>query len=238
MKTIYIITGGTMVHVTPHFSLCAPAYGQVGAEIYERLSALAAAATPPSSCQVHLIKTRMAGRNHPETIAHLAALGAPTSPETNHDLGNLVDALLRSPDTSGLIMAAAICDFQPEELTATGEEGFVTMLHFGKDQERLHHVESLMLKLQPSEKIIDRVKKVRPEMRLVTFKTTAGMGEEALFRQARYNLQRSQSDMVFANDIQHHLNLVVTAQGERLRGADRKATIDLFCQHFWEMMNG
>jgi hypothetical protein len=31
---------------------------------------------------------------------------------------------------------------------------------------------------------------------------------------------------------------VVTAQGERLRGADRKATIDLFCQHFWEMMNG
>jgi len=33
MKKIVIYTGGTMVHVRPHFSLCAPAYGTVGEAI-------------------------------------------------------------------------------------------------------------------------------------------------------------------------------------------------------------
>ena len=30
MKKFYIISGGTVVHVAPHFALCAPAYGSVG----------------------------------------------------------------------------------------------------------------------------------------------------------------------------------------------------------------
>ena len=38
MQNIYIITGGTMVHVTPHFSVCSPAYGQVGLKLYDYLT--------------------------------------------------------------------------------------------------------------------------------------------------------------------------------------------------------
>ena len=36
-RRFYVITGGTMVHVAPHFSLCAPAYGRVGQQIAEEL---------------------------------------------------------------------------------------------------------------------------------------------------------------------------------------------------------
>ena len=38
MKRIYVISGGTMVHVRPHFALCAPAYGTIGDRIAETLA--------------------------------------------------------------------------------------------------------------------------------------------------------------------------------------------------------
>lgn len=234
MKAIYIITGGSMVHVTPHFALCAPAYGQVGVEIYNRLSAHVTVQPNCADYQIHLIKTRMAGPNAPTTIEHLTGLGISPSPESNHDLKVLVNRLVQEPETAALIVAAAICDFEPVELTAVTSDRFVNMTQFGKDQARLHHVKSLMLELRPSEKVIDNVKQNRSDLRLVTFKTTAGLNEDELFAQASYNLERSQSDLVFANDIQHHLNLVVTPEGERLCGPDRQATLDLLCIRFWE----
>lgn len=236
MKAIYIITGGSMVHVSPHFALCAPAYGQVGVEIHRRLTQLLAMHSD-SEYQIHLIRTRMAGINTPETVAHLTALGVSPAPESNHDLKMLVDRLVAAPETAALIVAAAICDFAPVELNAITGDRSIHMTQFGKAQARLHHVQSLMLELRPSEKVIDNVKQKRSDLRLVTFKTTAGVSEDELFAQASYNLERSQSDLVFANDIQNHYNMVVTPAGERLCGIDRQATLDLCCQRLWESLH-
>lgn len=229
-KQLYVLTGGTMVHVTPHFALCAPAYGNVGCEIYQRLSQLLLAHGLAHQYEAVLVKTKMAGPNSKETSAVLEALGTCTAPETNADLKALVQALVGDDRCGALIMAAAICDFEPVTLNAIGRNGPVEMTKFGKDQRRLHHVETLTLQMRPSDKIIDGLKVMRPDLKLVTFKTTAGVTEAELFAQAFYNLQKSQSDFVFANDIQNYQNMVVTARGERLLGHDRTATLDLLCE--------
>jgi hypothetical protein len=229
MKHIYVVTGGTLVHVRPHFSLCAAAYGQVGSEIHDGLTAGLAARRRVDDFRVHLVRTRMAGPSPAETVAHLQELGVPPAPETNADLRTLVQAVTARAETAALVMAAAVCDFEPVELTVTGETGPQTTTDFGKGQKRLHHVRSATLALRPSEKLVDLVKSGRPEVCLVTFKTTAGLLESDLRAQAMQNLQRSRSDLVFANDIQHRLNLVVTATGEILQGADRRATVRMLC---------
>jgi hypothetical protein len=76
---------------------------------------------------------------------------------------------------------------------------------------------------------VDLVKRARPDLCLVTFKTTAGLRACDLRAQAMENLQRSRSDLVFANDIQNRLNLVVAASGEVLQGADRQTTVQILC---------
>lgn len=228
-KRIYVLAGGTMVHVTPHFALCAPAYGTVGEEISARLTQRLTASPAGNQYEVILIKTKMAGVNTDETMARLATFGLHSSPETNTDVQACVEAILRDTECVALVMAAAICDFEPVALQAQNRGGTVAISRFGKDQKRLHQVETLTLQMRPSDKIIDGVKVARPDIALITFKTTAGVAETELFAQAFYNLQKSHSDLVFANDIQNYQNMVVTTSGERLVGSDRSAALDLLC---------
>ncbi|MCE7987453.1 MAG: hypothetical protein DYG89_40315 [Caldilinea sp. CFX5] len=208
-KRIYILTGGTVVHVTPHFALCAPAYGTVGIEIADRLAHRLLGTIPDGNHEIVLVKTKMAGANSSATMARLALLGIHATPETNADAQAFVQAVLADAQAVALIMAAAICDFSPIDLTAVGKSGHITtMQHFGKEQKRLHHIETLTLQMRPSDKIIDGIKRVRPDLMVVTFKTTAGVTADELFSQAFYNLQKSQSDLVFANDIQNYQRLI------------------------------
>jgi hypothetical protein len=83
----------------------------------------------------------------------------------------------------------------------------------------------LELKLKPSAKIIDIIKKSNPHIFLVTFKTTAAETEETLVEKSRYNLKRSQSDLVFRNDIQNRINLIET---------EKKEALKVFCRVFLE----
>jgi len=230
MRTIYVVTGGTLVHVSPHLSLCAPAYGAVGAEIRAHLQSSIERLSRTSSIEVILARTRLAGPNDAYSQARLSELGVCSSPETNQDLRDLVHAILTRADTAALVMAAAVCDFEPDRLTSRSESGEETRLRFGKDQTRLHGVRSLTLDLAPSAKIIDDVKAQRPDVCLATFKTTAGVPLETMLAQATANLLRSRSDFVFANDMHHHANLVVTKSSDVLQGQDRTETLKLLCE--------
>ena len=238
MRTIYVVTGGTLVHVSPHFSLCAPAYGAVGTEISAHLHSSIERLSLASSLEVILVRTRLAGPNDLASQARLTELGVSSSPETNQDLRDLVHAILRRVDTAAIVMSAAVCDFEPERLTSRSESGEETRLSFGKDQARLHGVRSLTLDLTPSAKIIDDVKAQRSDVCLATFKTTAGLPLEVMRVQATENMIRSGSDFVFANDIHHHANLVVTRAGDVLQGQDRTATLNLLCDALMQHLVG
>lgn len=112
MQNIYIITGETMVHVTPHFSVCAPAYGKVGLKLYDYLTEN----SKSNQYNIYLIKTKMAGSNSSKVTEHLNYLNLKGSIETNDDLEKLVKTISQESQTKSIIMAAAICDFEPEEL--------------------------------------------------------------------------------------------------------------------------
>ena len=113
-KRIYILTCGTVNHISPHFASSVPAYGTVGKQIFDHLYAEA------SEHDVFLINTRMSNKNTFDTECELKRLGyssstvTPRPVETNDDLSELVDLMVADENTRCIIMAAAVCDFQPE----------------------------------------------------------------------------------------------------------------------------
>lgn len=181
-RKVVIFTGGTMVHVSPHFSLCAPAFGTVGADIAKALS---------EDFNVTLYSSYMAGGKDFNTNEDLKAL--------------LKNVLKEVPKGSVVIMAAAVCDFRPQYLRS---DGYCTT-KFGKDQPRLSSDKGLALDLVPAEKLVRSIKKKRPDITLVTFKTTAGESWNDLIRKAGKNIEATDADLVFANDIVSHLNALV-----------------------------
>ena len=102
-NNIYIITGGTMVHVTPHFSVCSPAYGKVGLKLHQYLNSNSGS----DKYTIYLIKTKMAGVNSDEVIEHLKHLNIKSTIETNDDLESLVETLIQNSETKSIIPRAS-----------------------------------------------------------------------------------------------------------------------------------
>jgi len=93
MKKFYTISGGTLVHVAPHFALCAPAYGSVGSLITDTLRRIRSQEKGDYlDYWFHDIKTKMAG----------GASGL----ETNEDLHKYIQGLIADPDTKCIIQPA------------------------------------------------------------------------------------------------------------------------------------
>lgn len=196
---VVIYSGGTMVHVRPHFSLCAPAYGQIGQDVLKEFDRIIA-----RPYEVDLISTKMADSSSPI--------------ETNEDLRNDVLLNLLDPSVKAIVMAAAICDWEPESLYQ--EEYGHKHFHeegFGKEFPRLSSSEDHTIDLTSSNKIIDLIKEQRPDIHLTTFKTTSNESSEDLFDKSERNLLRSNSDVVFGNDIKNHHNLLCV-RGTEVQG--------------------
>jgi len=219
MKKIYIITGGTMVHVTPHFSLCAPAYGKVGDKLSEELFSNIVGSGLNKDYSVHVLPTKMADGNYNDDhsnyhdyklIYHNAGL---KYLETNDDLSQLVDYLIAQPDTRCIVMAAAVCDFKPDmlEVNNYGKNESVS-LRFGKEQKRLDSSKETILHLDTAEKILSKIRKDRKDIFLVSFKTTSGVGRDETYRRGLESLKKNSSNLVFANDIKDRINMIVTPE--------------------------
>ena len=76
-----------MVHITPHFSITAPAYGKVGVELYGMLSENVSS----EEYTIYLVRTKMAGVNFDEVIEHLKSLNLKSTIETNDKLKSFVE---------------------------------------------------------------------------------------------------------------------------------------------------
>ncbi len=62
-------------------------------------------------------------------------------------------------------------------------------------------INSLKIVLKPAPKIIDRIKKIRPDVFLVGFKFEPNAGIKKLFNEARELMERSKLDLTVANTI-------------------------------------
>ena len=109
------------------------------------------------------------------------------SVETTKQMYDTVVSELKSRKYDILIAVAAVADWTPEEPynykvpTRTTSE--------------------LMVKLKPTPKIIDTIKKISPHTFLVAFRAEYGLSDEELIQSAYERLKTAEADLIAANDI-------------------------------------
>lgn len=205
-RRFYVISGGTMVHVAPHFALCAPAYGSVGWKITDVLRAYTGDGV------VESVRTRMACgiQGHNAHEKHLLKQAGLKHLETNEDLSKLVDYLIEQPETRCIVMASAVCDWDPLSMIHNGG----TSTEFGKDQPRLRSRGDcgVSMNLKASDKIIKKIRERRKDIFLVAFKATAGFEAQDTYSAGLRLLKQTSANLVFANDVRNHTNVIVTPE--------------------------
>lgn len=228
-ERFYVITGGTIVHVAPHFALSAPAYGTIGRQIAARL--VETVADRHADRTVHLLRTRMAiGDQGPsEDEHHLYKAAGIERLETNADMDKLIDHLTALPDTRCIVMAAAVCDWEPNGI---GYESRVGPSEFGKDQQRLstHKGECPILYLEPTTKLIGRIRKKRKDIFLVGFKATTGKSEQDCYAAGLALLKRVSANLVVANDLHEKHNVVITPEEFPYWSKTRTGMVNQLCR--------
>lgn len=123
--------------------------------------------------------------------------GGDTDLVSNNDVSNYVDIVLADPSVKVIIFSAAMCDFS----------GYIDG-HTSTD--RLSSANTYALHLVPDTfKVLSKIKKVRPDIFLVGFKTTSNESETAQIEKSRLQINNSGCDVVFANDLTTRNNLLV-----------------------------
>lgn len=204
VNNIHIISGGTMVHVSPHFSLCAPAYGKTGIDLCDILVSIIRNGIFPkknfpfNNTDIILTNTKMVDRK--------------SNIETVEDVSKHIDQLIEDPNTSAIFMPAAICDFEPKILDIEFEpESRIT--NFGKNIERLKTLKGdIQILLTPTEKIIKKIRLKRPDIFLVGFKTTTNASKEEMFLAGLKFMKSTKCNLVLVNEIHNRMNMIITPE--------------------------
>ncbi|ASJ04711.1 bifunctional phosphopantothenoylcysteine decarboxylase/phosphopantothenate--cysteine ligase CoaBC [Thermococcus barossii] len=105
--------------------------------------------------------------------------------ETVEEMLRAIEGELRAKKYDIVVLAAAVSDFRVKN----------------KAETKIKSGKSLTLELEPTPKIIDRVKKLQPDVFLVGFKAETGLSEEELVEAARKQINRAGSDLVVANTL-------------------------------------
>ena len=207
-----------MVHIAPHLSICAPAYGKIGDSLSEEITNHIMDKGLYDEYEISVLPTKMAEsivedfscyKKYP-SIYESAGL---KKLETNEDLSKLVDYLIEQPDTRCIIMAVAVCDFKPSFLNVVDGKHIYPAVHeFGKNQKRLVSRDNIEIHLTADDKIVSKIRNKRKDIFLVSFKTTAGVGRDETYRRGLESLKKNSSNLVFANDIQDKINMVITPE--------------------------
>ncbi|WP_148882213.1 bifunctional phosphopantothenoylcysteine decarboxylase/phosphopantothenate--cysteine ligase CoaBC [Thermococcus aciditolerans] len=105
--------------------------------------------------------------------------------ETVEEMLEAIEDELKTKDYDIVILAAAVSDFRVKERASA----------------KIKSGRELTLELEPTPKIIDRVKELQPGTFLVGFKAETGLSEEELIEAARRQIERAGSDLVVANTL-------------------------------------
>ena len=194
-KQVHVIGGGTFSHLRTHLSLCAPASGNTARRLAELCQ------EHNSSMDVNLHLTRMA--DHTSKLV------------TNEDMRQLAMQLVDDPRTKIIFFNPAICDFEGEiEEVPSGKYAarLRTSNEAGEPQEYI-------VRLKPAPKIIRYIRhegfegrKPRKDIFLVGFKATAGATPEEQYKQGLRALKTSSANLILANDVVTHLNMVIVPE--------------------------
>jgi len=105
--------------------------------------------------------------------------------ETVEEMLEAIENELTAKRYDVVVLAAAVSDFKVKERAGV----------------KIKSGKPLTLELEPTPKIIDRVKELQPDTFLVGFKAETGLSEEELVNAARKQIERAGSDLVVANTL-------------------------------------
>lgn len=139
-----------------------------------------------------------------------------SSLETNKDVKAFINQSLEKKTLECIIMNAALCDY----------EGQIGTVASGKHAKRLQsRVGNQLMDLMPSDKVIASIKKQRPDVFLVGFKTTTNFSPKEQQAAAYRMLSESKGDLVLANDTSTRHNLLINAKNECLIASDDRIEV-------------
>lgn len=204
MKKIYVLGGGTVFHVRPHFALSAPAYGKTAIALAGMLED---SLVGRLDTEVHVGLTKMAaGSSDRRGFKRTHVIG-----ETNAQVGEFLEKIVSDPDTSMIFMSVALCDF--EGFVLEGEQGSETLTSSGKSQPRLKTKNGdALLHLKPAEKLIGYIRQKRKDIFLVGFKTTTKATYDEQYEAGLTLLKKNSCNLVLANDVQTGHNMIIAPE--------------------------
>lgn len=136
---------------------------------------------------------------------------------TNADVDKFLESQLNDPNLGVIILNVALCDYE----TQIGD------IPSGLNAKRLKTKEGpVEVTLTPSDKLLGKIRRKRPDIFLVAFKTTTGEDEQTQFLTALKMMKSAKCNLVLANDLHTKLNMVITAE-ETIYGktTDRLASL-------------
>lgn len=123
---------------------------------------------------------------------------------TNEDVSDFIDTLLEDKSVSTIILNVAFCDFKAIPL-----EGIDNGFH----AERLSTADGrFALLLEPTEKVIKKIRLNRPDIFLVGFKTTTNKSPEDQFLIGLKMMKGTKCNLVLCNDTVTRNNLIITPE--------------------------
>lgn len=138
---------------------------------------------------------------------------------TNKDVADLINRLLDDPATTHIIMNAALCDF----------DGKIGDVESGKYAPRLKSREGEQtIVLTPADKVIQRIKEVRSDIKVMGFKTTCGASRDGQVEAATPMLQYA--DVILMNDVETRSNVVMTSNSLAFHDDNRDDAIYDACE--------
>lgn len=205
MKKLYVLGGGTMFHVRNHLSLCAPAFGTTARALFD----MCIKRFPDMASYIRL--TKMA-----DFTSELI---------TNDDVSQLVTELKQDPETKVMFFNVALCDWTAE--MAVKMDGGDERVPSGKYSERLRTSEgNKLMMLTPADKIIRNIRKDRPDIFVIGFKTTCGATDEQQAIAGFNLLTTSNINLVLANDTRSRKNMIIRPDGIHLATKDRDEALN------------
>lgn len=183
-SSIKVVGGGTVFHVRNHLAIACAVSGTTARQLVRMID--------EQGEQAELILTRMADSS--------------SSYETNSDMQELADDIVRDNNARIVFWNPALCDF----------EGTIDDVASGKKADRLKTKDGdVWMKMTPAPKVVDSFRKTRKDLFLVAFKTTTNATPSEQYKAGLALLKRASANLVLANDEVTGLNMVVVPEEAR-----------------------
>ena len=171
----------------------------IGGGTFSKVACHLALATPAFGNTARQLKTYIDALESPCVDAHLTLTKMADSDSnliTNEDVGDYIDKLLTDQSVKVVIMNVALCDFSMENPS---------------EESRLSSLNNYKVELKSvSNKVINDIKRSRPDIFVVGFKTTHGDTPTEQCSKAFNLISKSGADLVLANDVKSYNNILIT----------------------------